>query len=262
MQDTPCGECEYCLGGNEHVCENKLEFGKHFPGGFAEYVLVPQVVVEKGWVRRVPEGLSYDAATLVEPLSSCVHAQHISGIGRGDNIVVIGAGPIGCMHLQLARHRGARSVTMVEISGARLSLVQAFSPDLVIDPSKGDMVESFRAVYPVGADVAIVACPSPEAVSQAVLVTRKCGRVVIFGGLPKDRAGVCLDGNYIHYEEISVMGSYAYTRAENDEALELVRTGVVRPENYITQVFCLDDVVQAFEAAKAATALKIKVVPC
>jgi len=257
-QDTPCGECWYCTHGMEHVCENKLEFGKHFQGAFAERMVIPSLVLRKGWVRKVPGDLSLDAASLIEPLSSCVHAHNLVPTRPGDLVVIIGAGPIGCMHGQLAKHFGGR-VVLTDLSATRLELARRFSFDAYVQAPHEDLAEVVRRLAPQGADKVISANPSPAAILQGVDLVRKGGHVIAFGGLPVDNHSVAVDGNRVHYDEIHLVGSYAYSRDENDQALDLIRQGVISAEQYITVRYPLEELAQAMETARQASQLKVQI---
>ncbi|MGE5485375.1 MAG: zinc-binding dehydrogenase [Ignavibacteriales bacterium] len=260
-QDTPCGECWYCRNGLEHICENKMEFGKHFPGAFAEMMVVPEIVLRKGWVKRIPAGMSVEEASLIEPASSCVHAQSTSPVRRGDSVLIIGAGPIGCIHAELAKSAGAGKVILADVSEDRLELAGRFQVDVRVNPAG----EDWRAVVlnhcPQGVDLAISACPSPKALVDAVGLVRKAGRVVSFGGLPKDDHHVSLDGNRIHYDEVTVTGSYAYSRHENDRALSLIERKVIHAAMYVTSSVSLDEIIEGMDQARHARALKVQVRP-
>jgi len=101
-----CGTCEFCRAARPELCEGYLEIGQRWPGGFADYLAVPNEACARGSIFSIPPGLDPAVATIAEPLSSTIHAQEKGNIGLGDTVVVIGAGPVGCMHVALARARG------------------------------------------------------------------------------------------------------------------------------------------------------------
>ncbi|NDD26628.1 MAG: alcohol dehydrogenase, partial [Actinobacteria bacterium] len=103
----PCGTCWACLEGRMTVCPNQLSMGYQFPGGFADYMIVPEEVIRVDGVNHIPEGVSYIEAAVVEPLACVLNAQQLAKVGQGDTVLVMGAGPIGCLHVRLARSLGA-----------------------------------------------------------------------------------------------------------------------------------------------------------
>jgi L-iditol 2-dehydrogenase len=258
--DVSCGACYYCKRGLVNLCVDHRMVGTHWKGGFAEAVHLPGVVLERGMVHRVPEGLSLDAAALSEPASSVIAAQENAGVGLGDTVLVIGDGPIGCLHLEVARARGAARVILAGLT--RLEEAGRFSPDLLVDAGKQDTVKETRAATGgLGADVVIVANPVASTQAQAVRAVRKRGRVVLFGGLPKASPETTLDGNLIHYGEIVVMGAFSYPAHVHEQALATIAAGQLHPEKYFNLVVGLDDVLEGFKAAAEGRALKVLVKP-
>ncbi|GFN37174.1 zinc-binding dehydrogenase [Tepidimicrobium xylanilyticum] len=258
-QDIPCGECWYCTNGYENVCENKLEIGKDFQGAFAKKIVLPEVILKKGWVRKLNSQISIDAGSLIEPVASCLHTQKLLPPKEGDNVVIIGAGPIGCMHGELAKHAGADKVIMADLSSSRLEIAEKFNFDKYINSSKEDLVQVIREMFPFGVDRVISANPSVDAVRQAVEMVRKKGVVIAFGGFPKANYMVELDGNRIHYDEVVVIGSYAYSREECDEAMDLIRKGAISVDNYISRRFPLEAIEEAMVLATKAEVMKIQI---
>jgi len=258
--DVCCGECFYCKRGLVNLCLHHRMVGTHWPGGFAEYVHLPEEVLTHGMVHRIPEKLSLDHAALSEPASSVLAAQENAGVGLGDTVLVVGDGPIGCLHLEVARARGAARVIMAGL--ARLKEAERFSPDLLIDAGRTDTVEAVRAATGgLGADVAIVATPVAATQGQAVRAVRKRGKVVLFGGLPKQSPESTFDANLIHYGEIVVMGAFSYPAYMHERALATIAAGHIRPDLYFTLVVDLDQVLEGFQAAAEGRALKVLVKP-
>jgi len=116
----PCGECVECRAGWPTICPNQESMGYHYDGGFAEYMIVPRKVLAVDGLNRIPDGLSFEEASVAEPLACVLNGQELAGVGEGDTVVVVGAGPIGCLHVRLARSRGAKHVTLVELNAERL----------------------------------------------------------------------------------------------------------------------------------------------
>jgi L-iditol 2-dehydrogenase len=258
--DVSCGECWYCKRGFVNLCVSHRMVGTQWPGGFAEYVHLPKIILERGMVHHIPEGLSLDDAALSEPASSVIAAQENAGVGLGDTVLIIGDGPIGCLHIEVARARGAARIIMAGLM--RLKEAERFSPDLLIDAGCQDTVaEVLKATDGLGADVAIAATPVASTQAQAVKSVRKRGKVVLFGGLPKNAPETTLDGNMIHYGEIVVMGAFSYPAHIHQKALATISAGLIHPDKYFNLTVGLDDIVAGFKAAAEGKALKVLVKP-
>ncbi len=258
--DVCCGECWYCRRGLVNLCDKHRMLGVDWPGGFAEYAHLPAEVLKLGMVHHVPASMSLDAATMSEPASSVIAAQENVGVGLGDTVLIIGDGPIGCLHVEIARARGASRVFM---SGMlRLKEAAAFNPDRLWDGGSEDVVKKVREETDgLGVDFAI--CANPVAATQelAVRAVRKRGTVVLFGGLSRDNPMTSLDSNLIHYGEIKVVGAFSYPAPIHQKALAAIRDGFITAEKYMTLALPLDDTQKGFEAAAAGKALKVVIKP-
>jgi len=185
----PCGTCHYCRLGLQTVCENLESIGYQYDGAFAEVMRVPPKVLAIDGVNRVPDHVPLDAASLTEPLACVLNGQGIIGLGEGDTVVILGAGPIGCLHIRLARARGARSIILADINQRRLDLAARAQPDHVIDSSKEDPVDAVRKLTDGrGAEVVITATGAGQAQEQAMEMAAPRGRISFFGGLPRDNS--------------------------------------------------------------------------
>lgn len=258
--DVSCGECRYCAKGWVNLCLNHRMVGTHWPGGFAQFVHLPAEVLTRGMVHAMPDGLSMLDATMSEPASSVLASQERAGVGEGDTVLIIGDGPIGCLHIEVARARGAARVIMAGLT--RLSLVDAFTPDVLIDAGSRDTVaETLAATDGVGADIAMCANPVAATQEQAVEAVRKRGTVVLFGGVPKTNPMTTLNSNLIHYNELRVMGAFSYPAAAHRQALEMIRDGSISAAKYVTRQVPLEGIVDGIEAAQRGEALKVAVRP-
>ena len=193
-----CMQCEPCRTGHSEMCEN-LGNNLDRPGGFAQYYTVLPRQIARDVIYRIPNGISYDRASLGEPLSSVYACQENINVGFGDIIVIIGAGPIGCFHAKLAKLRGAKKVIMIEINDNRLETAKQFGVDHTINSLNEDPIDAVRKLTNgKGADKVISANPSTQAQAQAIFMAKRTGIVVFFGGVAKG-ALTELDTNYIHY---------------------------------------------------------------
>src|SRR5215213_4890297 len=155
----PDGTCEECRRGRMTVCTNQTSMGYQYPGGFAEYMIVPRAVLAVDGLHRIPAGLSFAEASVAEPFACVINGQELAGVGDGDDVVVVGAGPIGCLHVRLARARGAARVFLVELSPERLRMAaDLVHPDASVEAGRTDPVDEVQKLTDGrGADVVITA---------------------------------------------------------------------------------------------------------
>jgi L-iditol 2-dehydrogenase len=259
----PCGECDECRRGWETICPNQESIGYDYDGGFAEYLVVPAKVLRVHGLNRIPDNVSYAEASVTEPLACALNGQEHAGVTQGDTVVVVGAGPIGCMHVRLARARGATSVYLVEMSRQRLDLAaERVHPDAAICTAEHDAVdEVLKLTDGRGVDVVIVAAGSGAAQEQAVLMAARRGRVSLFGGLPKDNPTISLDSNLVHYRELSIVGANGSSPEHNRQALELIATGAVPVADLITHRLPLEQVLEGIRTVTSGEAIKVTVEP-
>lgn len=257
--DVHCGICYFCEHGLYNLCDNMRLIGisPGYPGGFAEQMILTGEILRHGIVHRIPDDLGYSEAALAEPISSVLAAHSKANTSLEDTVLIMGAGPIGCLHIVIAKARGAR-VILSEPHDLRREWARTFLPDLVINPAQVDVVSAVREFTGnLGADIVICANPIAETQKQAVEAVRKGGRVVLFGGLPKANPMTSLNANLIHYGEITVVGSFSYHPSFHQQALEFIRRGLVPVERLITHVFTLEQINEAFRTASRGEALKV-----
>jgi L-iditol 2-dehydrogenase len=227
---APCMECYYCLRGLENLCEDLL-FNN---GAYAEYIRIPARIVERNML-ELPAGLSYQDAALVEPLACVLKGVEDSGLKAGDNVAVIGLGPIGLMFVRLARAAGARVIALGR-RPTQLARAEALGAEELISTSE---VESpVRAVQNLtggrGADVGIEAVGTPHTWELCARMVRKAGTVNFFGGCPTD-SRVSLDTSLLHYSEISCRASFHHTPALIRKALKVVQDGIITSRDFVNR---------------------------
>jgi L-iditol 2-dehydrogenase len=258
----PSCDCRYCRRGQPTMCDNLRSIGYEYDGGFAGYMIVPWSAVRAGCVNRVPANLTFEEATLAEPLACAMNGQELLGVGLGDTVAVLGAGPLGLMHASLARVRGARQVILIDVRAQRLELARAFGADVLIDGASEDVAARvLDETEGDGASVVIVAAPSAEAQAQALTLAAKRGRVSFFGGLPKSNPVASLNANLIHYRELFVMGAYGSEPRHNRMALELLASGRIHTAGLVGLVVPLERLLDGFAAAAEGRVLKVVVKP-
>jgi L-iditol 2-dehydrogenase len=259
----PDGTCEYCLRGSMTVCPNQESMGYHFDGGFAEYMVVPGKVLAVDGLNRLPEGLGFAEASVAEPFACAINAQELVRVGDGDDVVVVGSGPIGCLHVRLARARGARRVTLVELNRGRLDqAAKIVEPDEVICSGEVDVVDAvMEMTNGRGVDVAITAAAAGVTQEQAIRYVARQGRVSFFGGLPKDNPIIACDSNLVHYRELMLVGANGSSPAHNKHALELIASGEVPVADLITHRLPLERALDAIDIVAKGEGIKVTVEP-
>ncbi|QOX62266.1 zinc-binding dehydrogenase [Anoxybacterium hadale] len=259
---VPCGTCYYCRNGMESICENLIVVGSGIPGGFAQYMVIPKLLLEKGTLIRMPEGISFDRIVIAELLGSVIRAQKQLDIGLGETVVIIGTGPIGCLHSEIARLRGASRIILINHSAGRLELARNHSSGThFINSSEEDPVKKVLELTDGrGADAVISASPSTEAVAQGLKMLRKEGRLSVFGGFNKEAPELHLDGNLIHYRRLSIIGAYSYSAADFEQGVKLIAEGRINTD-LVTHHLPLKEMEKGVELIQSGKALKVVLLP-
>ena len=257
----PCGSCPVCLAGRENACMNRKAIGYEFNGGFEEYVLIPEIAIKSGNVIKLPEDVSFTAGALIEPLSCCIRGLKNAGTGFNDTVLIVGAGPIGLMHMQLSKIAGAKQVIVSEPNEMRREVALELGADRVVDPTKENLEQIIKdATNGMGADVIVMAIGVPALVNSTLKLCKKGGTVNLFAGFAG--TGECqIEVNTIHYNEINVNGSTAYKRADYLEAADMVITKKINLDKIATHTFKIDEFQDAYEMCKSGKGLKVMIEP-
>lgn len=260
--DISCGECYYCKRGLVNLCENHRMLGTHVQGGYAQYIALPGFVLHRGFVEKFSEGLSFSEAAFSEKVAGVLACQERCNVSLGDTVVIIGDGPVGFLHSEVARARGAKKVIMLGMD--RLSFAKNFPVDEVLDNRDSEAAVSrvLELTNGIGADIVICALPVTVVQAQAIRMVRKRGCVIIYGGAPKDeRRMSVIDSNLVHYNELTIMGSFSYPFYGLQNALAQIEQGNISVEKYITKEIPLEELVNGMMEMKAGKALNIMVRP-
>lgn len=261
---VPCGKCHECRKGWMAVCQNQTSVGYQYDGGFAEYMIVPREVLAVDGMNRIPDGVGFAEASAAEPFACAINAQEQLGIEPGDDVVIFGAGPIGCMHVRIVRGvHGAGRIILVDINSERLKMsADAVQPDVVINASEVNIVEEIlKLTGGRGADVVITATPANITQEQAVSMAARNGRISFFGGLPKTNPTITLDSNLVHYRQLHIHGANGSAPEHNRRALDYIASGEVPVADLITRRIRLRDVMDAFGIVERGEAIKVTVEP-
>lgn len=236
--------------------------GINLDGAFAEYMRVPAAAIRQGNVMPVDETVDPAVAALIEPLACVLRGQNAVDVHGGDVVVVMGAGPIGILHMKLAHFRGATRVIVSEPAEGRRQQALELGADRVVDPLAEDLGRIVLAESDGrGADVVIVAAPSKAAQESALTIAAIGGRINFFGGLPKQEPFIRFDSNAVHYKELVVTGTTACSTYDCLRAAEIVRSGRLDLAPLVTAHFPLAEAVAAFAAAADGKNLRVTLEP-
>jgi L-iditol 2-dehydrogenase len=242
-----CLTCHYCLRGDYTLCE---QFHRtHIdPGGLAEYFRVPAANLQLDTL-GIPETLSLEEATLIEPVGCCIRALVKSGIKIGDSVAVIGAGTTGIIHTVLAKIFGATETVVSDLIDYRLQIAKEFGADVAVNPDNEDLEAVVKAETDgAGADLVVVTAPSIEAYKAGLRVCRKGGKLCVFA--PTNPGGYLqISPKELFFSEIQIVPSYSTSHLETRTALELIESGRMKVGKLITHRFTLADAAKAFKTA-------------
>ncbi len=254
-----CEVCRLCLRGQQNLCEERQALSYEYPGGFADLVAVPAALVRNGSLHHIPAGTDPAHVAIAEPLACCVNGQQQVRRRPDDRVLIVGGGPIGVMHSELVRAHGADSVAIADMAPERLALLEDLGVTAI--DARDDAADRIREWCNGGPDVTIVCASSPSAYELAFETAGRCGHVLLFAGLPKDRQVLDVNMNVIHYRQLAWYGSFGSTAEQGRRALELLATRQVDAETLVTHRFGLDEIPTAMAAAQALTGLKVVVEP-
>jgi len=254
---VPCYTCYYCRHGDYTLCD---EFPKSNldPCGMAEYFRVPEDNVEKGAILKLPNEVEFDEAALIEPIGCCIRGLNKAKVNAGDDVLIIGAGPIGLIMISLLKLFGAGNIIVSETSSFRLSIAKSFNVNAAVNPINENLKET---VYEVtdgrGVDLAIVAVGNAKVIPQALDLLRKGGKLLLFGSPPPGDL-LIYDANKIFLRELKIIPSYSTTEIETNIALKLLKLKKIDVSKLVSHRFKLDEAEKALKlAAESDKALKI-----
>ncbi|MGQ9780692.1 MAG: zinc-dependent dehydrogenase [Nitrososphaeria archaeon] len=256
-----CGKCYACMMGRRNICVQRPTIGYEYDGGFAEYVRIPSDAIIAGSLIKLPDKITYEEAAITEPLAACLNGMMRLDVKHGEHVWIAGAGPIGLMHVQLARLAGASLVIVSEVNEFRAKKAQEFGADIVVNPVKEDVFQNImHATEGKGADKIMIAAGVPRLIGDSLKAARKGARIVIFAGSPED-SSITIDPNIIHYKEIELTGASAATPFLHRKAVELVNNRRINLRSLITHTLRLEEIVKGLEMKQMVEGLKTLVTP-
>jgi len=253
-----CGECSSCRRGFTNLCEKRTWFYDERIA-LSEYVVLPPKSLQTGGATKVGKHVSFGDATHVGPLSNCLNTLRAVDFAPGDSAVVLGAGPMGLLHVLLLRAFGASKIIVLDVDEFRLEKSKEFGADYVINARTVDAVAEVKRLADGGADVVIVATGRPDAMLSSLNMVRSRGRIDFFGGIalePGD-ATFKLDPNPVHYKELKIVGSYGSLPDDYRVAAELMTSGRISPSRLDTHHFDFEHLEDALLAEKDPRALRV-----
>lgn len=259
----PCKNCFYCDRKLYAQCKVYKKVGvtagfEPAGGGFAQYVRVMDWIVERG-VEKIPDGVSFEQASFVEPVNTCVKAIDQADIRQGDTVAVFGQGPIGMIFTMLAKRAGAR-VLATDTMARRLKLAEEFGADIAADPRTQDVEALARKMSDGrGADVVILATSVPGLVEQAIRASRPGAKILLFAQT-SDQERIDLAGSDICKDERILFGVYSASVDLQKESAELVFSGALPVEKLISHKLPLDSIHEGFQLALHPVEESLKIV--
>lgn len=237
---VPCMQCEYCKNGHYPACTNIKE---RLPGGFAEYVLVPNTLIENG-AYRLPDSISYDQSTFIEPLACVVRAQRLAGVQQGQTVMVFGCGMSGLLHIKLAKANNCQ-VIATDVNARRLELAAGLNAEITIDATE-NVAERLLYANDRKADVVILCTSAMSAVDQAWKCVDK-GGVIVFFAVPGPDRQISIPLNDFWTKEIKILTSYYCGPPDIIDAIDLIESETVKVDDMITHRLPLKDVTRGFQ---------------
>jgi L-iditol 2-dehydrogenase len=249
----PCLNCEACRRGADNLCERGLVIGVNYPGAMAEQFYVPPRMVAAGGLAHIPSGASLEAAALTELLACCWHGLRQVNPRPGEDVLVIGEGPIAATFIQLLRLMGVGRITVTGLNPFRLKQTAALGADAMLQTDQTPL-RDYAASQHYSPDLAIVAAPAVEDASVALDILRTGGNLLLFSGYPHGTR-LDLDLYKFHYAEKHIHGSIDATIADFHHAVRLLPQ--VRLPQLISHRFPLENAVEAFQAARTVESMKV-----
>ena len=243
----PCLKCHHCNAGHFNCCNKLNEIGSSVNGGFADYINIPENNILINGIVPIESNINDDEASLIEPLSCCLNAYlNITNSVRDEYVIIIGDGPIGLIHLQISKLFGAKTIVVGKIP-SRLKEAKSIGADMIL--LNNDAEESIRTIwdytYEKGGKLIIVATSNPDAIDLALKVAGKNSLINVFAGISKNNF-VNIDPNLLHYNQITLSGSFSSTPNLMKKAVDLVHDQKINLRRLVTHRFSLDEIDKAF----------------
>jgi L-iditol 2-dehydrogenase len=257
---VPCNTCHYCLSGHHTVCDT-LRRTNFDPGGFAEHLRLPHINVEQG-IFPLPDAISFEEATFVEPLACVLRGQRLAHLQPGQSVLVIGSGVAGLLHIQLARTSGASYIIATDIVDYRLEAARKFGADVAVHAEEYNPDYLRQAVDGRLADLVVICNGATSAIVQALESVERGGTVLFFAPTEPGVTVPISVNDLFWRNEITLTSSYAGSPADYAAALELIQSGKIRVREMVTHRLGLAETGLGFQlVAQAQDSLKVIIEP-
>ncbi len=257
-----CGNCFYCEKGFRNLCMDLAPMGFSYPGGMAEWTVIPGRALCNGHAVKVPASVKPEHAALAEPISCAVNSVDQCNVKPGDSVLVMGAGPMGLLNALVAKAAGATKIFLSELNENRLRQASQFAIDVLIDPGKENLEQKIKSETDgIGVDVVIVAAPATPPQEQALSLVRKQGTVCLFASLPVGKSSLNIDSRILHYGEIRLIGTSDSTPQHVRKAVEYLAAGSLPADKIASHLLPLEKIAEAFELMKSGEALRVVLIP-
>ena len=263
MHHIPCVHCDYCFNENFSMCEtykNITTTAGFTPsgGGFAEYVKVPGHIVRSGGLIPIPESVTFEQASFVEPTNCCLKAVKKAQVAPGQTVLVVGAGPIGLMFVMLVKYFGGNAIA-TDLLPSRIEKALSVGAEAAFDARDPDLPAKIKTLTGgMGVDTSILAVPSEKAFFQALECTRKGGKILFFAEFP-DEVEIPINPNILYRREIDLMGSYSSSFRLQALSADIVFNKRIDVDALISDRYPLQDLTAAVELAVKPTADTYKI---
>ena len=254
---APCLRCVMCRKGTYNLCENMIWLW----GAYAEYIKVPARMVLVN-MQEIPEHVSFEEAAIAEPLACVLHGAEAAGVKLGESVAIIGAGPIGLLHLLTVKKMGAKKAIVIDLVEERLDMAAKLGADATINAGKADVVKAIMQLTKgYGADIVIEAIGLPATWEQALELARKGGTVLEFGGCPPGTE-IKVSTEALHYGELTVLGTFHATPLHFRKASNMIAARTINVRPLITRKMKLEEIKEAFEILSTSkNEVKIAITP-
>jgi L-iditol 2-dehydrogenase len=257
VHSAPCGECAFCRMGRENLCTTIMD--EKVLGAYGEFIKLPARVVKKNMFKK-PKSLPYPEAAMLEPLACVVHGFRMADPDRPRSVLILGAGPIGLLHLMVQKKHGAK-VIVAGRRADRLQTAKDLGADAVLEGDLQDIAwKVTEETDGLGADLVIEATGNRDLWENSPSLTRRGGTVLLFGGCPSGTRA-CFDAGRVHYDEIKLMGAFHFTPSDVKEAYELLVSGQLNVSKLISGRYHLDDLQLAFDELIGGRGIKFAIIP-
>ena len=248
---TRCGQCYYCRTGNSNQCSNRFKPGQQVLGGFGEYI-----AVRGAQVHPIADSTTFQEAAFSEPVACCIRSLKKINATLGETVLVIGAGPMGLMHLQVARSMGAR-VFVSDPDTTRLEIAKELGAYAVVDPSAEDLKEVIKAqTGGIGVDACVVTSPAKAALSSGISALSKGGRLNIYTSYLEEMP-LPLDANNAHRNENLITGSEGRTPIDFHQAVKIIGYGMINVKPLVSKVVDYDHITEGIELAMEQASIRV-----